>query len=139
MNPGDTVLLDDGAMELKVQQIEADEVKCRVTVGGILTEERGLVVPGMRSSGPFITDALRKALIFAISQSPDYLAMSFVTSGDDVTDVKKLMAEQGADIPVIAKIERGDAVRKFDSILAVSNGIMVARGRQTGHYSYRDA
>jgi pyruvate kinase len=128
VNPGDTVLLDDGAMELKVQQIEADEVKCRVTVGGILTEERGLVVPGMRSSGPFITDALRKALIFAISQSPDYLAMSFVTSGDDVTDVKKLMAERGADIPVIAKIERGDAVRKFDGILAVSNGIMVARG-----------
>jgi pyruvate kinase len=128
VRPGDTVLLDDGAMELKVQQIEGDEVKCRISAGGILTEERGLVVPGMRNSGPFITDALREALIFAISQSPDYLAISFVTSADDISGVKKLMVEQGADIPVIAKIERGDAVRNFDGILAASNGIMVARG-----------
>ncbi|MEJ2047254.1 MAG: pyruvate kinase [Dehalococcoidia bacterium] len=128
VRPGDTVLLDDGAMELKVQQIEGDEVKCRISVGGILTEERGLVVPGMRNSGPFITEALRKALIFAISQSPDYLAISFVTSADDITGVKQLMTEQGADIPVIAKIERGDAVRNFNGILAASNGIMVARG-----------
>ncbi len=74
---GDTVLLDDGAMELKVQQIEGNEVTCRVSVGGILTEERGLVVPGMHNSGPFITDALREALTFAISQRPDYLAFLF--------------------------------------------------------------
>ena len=59
---GDTVLLDDGAMQLKVQRVDGSEVKCRVVVGGILTENRGLAVPGMRSSGPFITDALRETL-----------------------------------------------------------------------------
>ena len=128
VKPGDTVLLDDGAMELTVQQIQGSEVKCRIRVGGILTEERGLVVPGMRNSGPFITDALREALLFAIGQHPDYLALSFVTAPDDVIGIRKLVAEQDADIPIIAKIERGEAVRNFEEILANSDGIMVARG-----------
>jgi len=85
-------------------------------------------VPGMRSSGPFITDALREALLFAISQRPDYLALSFVTAADDIPGVRKLMAEQGMDIPIIAKIERGEAVKNFERILAESDGVMVARG-----------
>jgi pyruvate kinase len=126
--PGDTVLLDDGAIQLRVQQVDSGEVKCRVLVGGILTEKRGLVVPGMRNSGPFITDVLREALLFAISQQPDYLALSFVTAADDITGVRKLMTEQGIDIPIIAKIERGEAIKNFEGILAESDGIMVARG-----------
>lgn len=125
---GDTIILDDGAMELKVRQVQGNEVRCQVSVGGVLTEERGLVVPGMHHSGQFITDALRKALFFAISQHPDYLALSFVTSADDVRGVRKIMADKDADIPVIAKIERGEAVGNFDSILVVSDAIMVARG-----------
>jgi pyruvate kinase len=125
---GDTILLDDGAMELKVRQVQGNDVHCRVTAGGILTEERGLVVPGMRHSGQFITDALRKAFSFAVSQDPDYLALSFVTSADDIKGFRKLMAEKNADIPVIAKIERGEAVENFGGILAVSDAIMVARG-----------
>ena len=128
VKPNDTVLLYDGAMELKVRQAQGNEVHCRVTVGGVPTEERGLVVPGMHHSGPFITYALREALLFAINQHPDYLALSFVTSAEDVRGVRKLMAEKESDIPVIAKIERGEAVRNFDSILAVSDAIMVARG-----------
>jgi pyruvate kinase len=128
VRPGDTVLLDDGAMQLKVRQVDGGEIKCRVLVGGTLTEERGLVVPGMRSSGPYLTDALRKALAFAISQRPDYLALSFVTAANDLIGVRKLMAEQGAEIPIIAKIERGEAVKNFEGILRESDGIMVARG-----------
>jgi pyruvate kinase len=128
VKPDDTILLDDGAMELKVRQVQGNEVHCRVIVGGILTEERGLVVPGMRRSGPFVTDALQEALFFAVSQRPDYLALSFVTSADDIRGVRKLMVEKGADIPVIAKIERGEAVENFGGILAISDGIMVARG-----------
>lgn len=128
VKPGNTVLLDDGAIQLKVQQVDNGEVKCRIMVGGILTEERGLVVPGMHNSGPFITDALREALLFAIPQRPDYLALSFVTVADDIIGVRKFMAEQGADIPIISKIERGEAVRNFKGILAKSDGIMVARG-----------
>ncbi len=125
---GDLVLLDDGAMQLKVLEAEGTEVRCRVIAGGVLTEGRGMVVPGMRISVPFITDALKENLLFAISKGPEYIALSFVSSADDVKAVKDILRKNDADIPIIAKIERGDAVRKFDGILAASDGVMVARG-----------
>ncbi len=125
---GDLVLLDDGAMQLKVLETDGIEVRCRVIAGGLLTEGRGVVVPGMRISGPFVTDSLKKDLLFAINKQPEYIALSFVSSADDVKAVKDILRQNNADIPIIAKIERGDAVSKFDSILAVSDGIMVARG-----------
>jgi pyruvate kinase len=128
IKPGDTVLLADGAMQLKVQKIDGNDVKCLVTVGGILTEERGLVVPGMRTSGPFVTGDLREKLLFAITQQPDYLALSFVTRAQDIADVRSILRENSADIPIVAKIERGEAVRNFSGILAISDGVMVARG-----------
>jgi len=125
---GDTVLLDDGALQLKVLQKEDGEVKCRVIAGGILKEGRGLVVPGMHTSVPFITDSLREHILFAIKEEPDYLALSFVSSAEDIDDVRGILGENGADIPIIAKIEKVQAVRNLDSILLVSDGIMVARG-----------
>ncbi len=128
MRVADTVLLDDGAMQLKVLERRDTEVRCKVVVGGILTEKRGLVVPEMRISGPFITDTLRESIFFAVQQEPDYLALSFVGDAKDVTGVKALLHENGADTPVIAKIERGRAVDRFGGILRASDGIMVARG-----------
>jgi pyruvate kinase len=125
---GDTVLLDDGAMQLKVLERQGTDVRCKVIVGGILTEGRGLVVPGMRTSASFITDTLRECILFAVRQQPDYLALSFVSNAKDVTSVRAILSENDAAIPIIAKIERGVAVDKFDSILAISEGIMVARG-----------
>ncbi|MDH4269767.1 MAG: pyruvate kinase [Dehalococcoidia bacterium] len=125
---GDTVLLDDGAMQLKVLERQGTEVRCKVVVGGILTDKRGLVVPQMRISGPFITDTLRESIFFAVKQEPDYVALSFVGDAKDVTGVRAVLHGNGADIPVIAKIERGMAVDRFDSILRASDGIMVARG-----------
>jgi len=125
---GDTVLLDDGLMQLKVLEKGDTEVRCRVVVGGVLTEGRGVVVPGMRTSGPFITDALRESISFAVKQRPDFLALSFVRNADDVAGVRALLREHDVDIPIIAKIERGVAVTSFDGILAISDGIMVARG-----------
>jgi len=125
---GDTVLLDDGAMQLKVLGKENSEVKCRVTAGGILTDNRGLVVPGMRTSVPFITDSLQENILFAIGKKPDYLALSFVSSAEDIAGTRAILRDNEADIPIIAKIERGEAVSRFDSILAVSDGVMVARG-----------
>jgi pyruvate kinase len=125
---GDTVLLDDGAMQLKVLGGQGTEIRCKVMVGGILTEGRGLVVPGMRTSASFITDTLRECILFAIRQQPDYLALSLVSNAGDVTSVRAILHENDADIPIIAKIERGVAVDKFDSILTTSEGIMVARG-----------
>jgi pyruvate kinase len=125
---GDTVLLDDGAMQLKVLEGQGTEIRCKVMVGGILTEGRGLVVPGMHISAPFITDALRQHILFAVRQQPDYLALSFVGNAEDITSVRAILSENDTDIPIIAKIERGVAVNKFDSILSVSEGVMVARG-----------
>jgi len=128
VKPGDIILIADGEMQAKVLKIAGGEVTSRVTVGGILTEERGLVVPGMRISGPFLTDTLREDLIFALSQKPDYLALSFVTEAEDIVGVRKLMREKYTEVPIIAKIERGEAVKNLDSILANADGIMVARG-----------
>jgi pyruvate kinase len=125
---GDTVLLDDGAMQLKVLERQGTEVRCKIMVGGILTEGRGLVVPGMHISTSFITDALQQHILFAVRQQPDYLALSFVGNAKDITNVRAILCENDADIPIIAKIERGVAVDKFDSILLASEGIMVARG-----------
>jgi pyruvate kinase len=128
VKPGDTILIADGEMQANALKIEGGEVISRVTVGGILTEERGLVVPGMRMFGPFVTDKLQKDLAFALSQKPDYVALSFVTQAEDIVGVRKLMRENSAELPIIAKIERGEAVKNLDSIVASANGIMVARG-----------
>jgi pyruvate kinase len=125
---GDRVLLDDGAMQLRVLEKKGNRVVCRVIAGGILTERRGLVVPGMLTSGPFITEALREHILFAVKEAPEYIAISFVSSAEDVSIVKETLRRNNADIPIIAKIEKVQAVKDFDDILKVSDGIMVARG-----------
>jgi pyruvate kinase len=125
---GDTVLLDDGAMICKVIGIEGSRVKCRVIYGGKLSQKKGLVVPGMKISAPFMTEALKKDILFAMQQKPDYVALSFVTCAADIEAVKRFIRKYGAGIPIISKIERGEAVRNFSSILEASEGIMIARG-----------
>ncbi|HSF34052.1 MAG TPA: pyruvate kinase [Candidatus Tectomicrobia bacterium] len=125
---GDSVLLDDGAMQLKVERTSGTDVVCRVIVGGTLTPGRGIVVPGMRISGPFLTPQLRDHLEFAISQQPDYLALSFVSCAQDVEQVRALLQQRSADLPIISKIERGQAISHLEEILQASDGIMVARG-----------
>ncbi len=125
---GDTVLIDDGRIQLKVQGKTGTEVKCRVIAGGLLTPGRGLVVPGMPTSGPFVTDHLLKHLAFAVEQQPDYIALSFVCVPEDVEQTRAILKQMGSDIPIVAKIERGQAVANFDRILAASDGTMVARG-----------
>ena len=125
---GDTVFLDDGVIQLKVLAVRETEVDCKVVVGGVLTPGRGIVVPGMRSSSPFITGQLEKHMDFVVRQRPDYVALSFVNRADDVEQARALLHRRTSDIPIIAKIERGQAVTNFDSLLAVSDGIMVARG-----------
>ena len=125
---GDSVLLDDGAMQLKVESASRSDVICRVVVGGTLTPGRGVVVPGMRISGPFLTPQLREHLEFAMAQQPDYLALSFVSRAQDVEQVRAVLQQRGADLPIVAKIERGQAISHIEEILLASDGIMVARG-----------
>jgi pyruvate kinase len=128
IRPGKTVILDDGAIELKVIGIDNARVKCRVIYGGLLLPGKGLVVPGMKISVPFVTGKLRRDISFAIGQKPDYIALSFVTGVEDIESVKNILREDGSNIPIISKIERGEAVRNFSAILEASDGIMVARG-----------
>jgi pyruvate kinase len=125
---GDHVLLDDGALQLQVERANSTDVVCRVIVGGTLTPGRGVVVPGMRISGPFLTPLLSEHLTFAMTQQPDYLALSFVSRVQDLDQVRAFLQQRDVDIPLIAKIERGEAVEHLDEILAASDGIMVARG-----------
>jgi pyruvate kinase len=82
----------------------------------------------MRASEPFITDTLKQHILFALREQPEYIALSFVSNADDISQVRAVLKSEGAEIPIIAKIERGIAVKNFDSILAASDGIMVARG-----------
>jgi pyruvate kinase len=128
VRPGDNILLDDGAIQLRVLATAGTEVKCQVIVGGRLTPGRGLVIPGRVLAAPFISDSLRQHIHFAINQQPDYLAISFVSSDNDILSIRSLLQDNDADIPIIAKIERGQAVAGFNHILAVSDGVMVARG-----------
>jgi pyruvate kinase len=125
---GDDILLDDGAMQLKVVRPRGTDVICRVIVGGTLTPGRGVVVPGMHTSGPFLTPQLRDHLDFTLDQQPDYIALSFVSTALDIVQVRDIMQQRGADIPIISKIERGQAVMHLDEILHTSDGVMVARG-----------
>ncbi len=124
----DNVLLDDGALRLKVREVQGEDVICRVVVGGFLRQGKGLVVPGMKIPVPFMTDRLRESILFAVRHNPDYLALSFVTCEQDIMDVRAVLQENSTDIPIISKIERAEAVRHFTSILAASDGIMIARG-----------
>lgn len=128
VRPGDMVLLDDGALQLECIEIKGEDVICRVVIGGLLTPGRGIAIPGRKSSMPFMTEKLRSNIEFALDQRPDYIALSFVSRANDIKQVRKLLKKRNADIPIIAKIERGVAVSGFDSILEEADGIMVARG-----------
>lgn len=126
--PKKIILLDDGAIQLEVKEIKDNDIITTVIEGGDLNENRGLVIPGMSIISPYLNESLRQHLSFSLQQKPDYIALSFVSDPQDVSQVRSFLKKQGADIPIITKIERGEAVNKFKDILKVSDGIMVARG-----------
>ena len=122
------ILLADGALALKVAGKENGGVLCRITAGGTIRSGAGFVVIGKSTSKSFIDDTIREHILYAISQQPDYLALSYVSTAQDIADVKALLAQNNANIPLIIKIERAQAIKNLDSILSLSDGIMVARG-----------
>lgn len=125
---GDRILMDDGLIELKVLTSADDTVTCKVRVGGILKENKGINLPGVRVSAPSLTEKDKKDLRFGIQNGVDYVALSFVRQAEDLQDIKKIIKRMGSDIPVIAKIEKPEAVDNIDAILAVTDAVMVARG-----------
>jgi pyruvate kinase len=125
---GARVLINDGLIELKVERVTAHTVECRVVTGGRITSHKGINLPGTRISSPTITDKDREDLRFGVAQGVDYIALSFVRGAEDVAAAKKLIGEYGGDVPVIAKIERAEAVDCVESLLGQADGIMIARG-----------
>ncbi len=128
VHKGDTVLLDDGLIRLQVEKVRKDTVECRVINGGWLKEKKGINLPGVNVSAPSLTDKDKRDVNFGIQNGVDYFALSFVRTADDLRQIKALLQRQGAHIPVIAKIEKPEAVDNLEAILEVADGIMVARG-----------
>ncbi len=126
--PGDRILLDDGLLELEVLGSEGDDVSCRVVVGGILKDRKGINLPGVKVSAPSLTEKDIEDLEFCISAGVDYVALSFVRTAEDVVDLKNRLSKSEQSIRIIAKIEKPEAVDNFDAILEVTDGVMVARG-----------
>jgi pyruvate kinase len=128
VHPGDRILLDDGLLELKVLDGDGEQVRARVVAGGVLKSRKGLSLPHTSLKLPSITAKDKDDAAFALAQEVDYFALSFVRCADDVSHLRAWLEEQGADTPIIAKIEKPEALDCIDEILAVSDGLMVARG-----------
>jgi pyruvate kinase len=131
VQPGDVILLDEGLMSLTVERAEpeAGRIAGRVLLGGLLTSNKGINVPNRPLGVPTITAKDRRDLAFALEHGADMVALSFVRSGADLEEGRKLVAAQtGRVIPIIAKIESATAVDHFAEILAAADGVMVARG-----------
>jgi pyruvate kinase len=136
---GDRILLDDGLMELRVIGASATDVRTQVIHGGLLKEHKGINLPGVAVSAPALSEKDRNDLHFGIVHNVDYVALSFVRQAEDVIEAKKLIGQfqeelseavqrAKADIPLIVKLEKPDAISHLEDILAVADGVMVARG-----------
>jgi pyruvate kinase len=125
---GDRILLSDGLIELRVKQVRGREVICEVVNGGALGENKGINLPGIKLRVPALTSKDRADLIFALKQGADYIAVSFVRRPEDVLLAKTLVRRARKDTPVIAKLEKPEAIENLDAILRVADGVMVARG-----------
>ena len=131
VSPGDTLLLDDGLIQLSVLSVEGGDVHCEVLVGGTLKSRKGLNRLGGGLSAPTITDKDREDIKLAAELKLDFLAVSFPSCADDLTPVKEQLAQLGANIKIIAKIERAEAVASdetLNALIRAADGVMVARG-----------
>ncbi len=128
LEPGSRILLSDGLIELRVEQVKGVDVVCEIVNGGMLGEKKGINLPGIPVKVPSLTEKDEEDLIFAIGQGVDTVAVSFVRTADDVRHVKNRLAALKSDAWVIAKLEKPQAIEHLDSILEVADAIMVARG-----------
>ncbi len=128
VQPGDRVLVSDGLIELRVLEASGAEVACEVVYGGTLRAHQGINLPGVQVSASSLTPKDAEDLRFGLCQGVDYVALSFVRQPSDVVSLKDLIASLGANTPVISKQEKPEALDHLDGILAVSDGVMVARG-----------
>jgi pyruvate kinase len=125
---GSRILLSDGLIELRVTQVRGSDVECEVVNGGLLSEHQGINLPGAALSIPALTAKDRADLEFGLKHGVDMVALSFVRSAADVRSVREIIAARGRDVPVIAKLEKPQALKRLEEIFEAADGVMVARG-----------
>lgn len=128
LRPGSVIYIDDGLLELKVQEIKGPDVVCQVIVGGELSSRKGLSLPGIDVNLPPITQEDAEHIRFGVAHGVDFIAASFVRWGAHVDQVRKIVRDAGGSQQIISKIESDEGLRNIDEIVAASDGIMVARG-----------
>lgn len=125
---GDRILIDDGLIELKVEDKNDTDIRCQVVNGGVLGTRKGVNVPGVKVRLPGITDQDKQDILFGIQNDFDFIAASFVRSAECIMEIKQILMAHGSKIKVIAKIENKEGIDNIDDIIRVADGIMVARG-----------
>src|SRR2546427_6770311 len=129
LRPGDQLWMDDGMIQLRVEAVLADEVRCRVVVGGRISDHKGLSLPHVSLPMSCLTDKDREDLKFGLRQRVDFVAVSFVRSAGDIEEVRSFLRAEGADdVPLVAKLERHEVLANLPGILNVVDAVMVARG-----------
>ena len=128
VRPGELIFINDGLIHLKAREIRGDTIVTDVLKGGVLSDHKGVNFPQSDLHVPSITEKDRHDLVTGLRAGVDYVALSFVRTSDDVRELRTLMETHGAHVPIIVKVEKWQAVQNIESILAVANGIMVARG-----------
>jgi pyruvate kinase len=125
---GDTILIDDGLINLEVVEVKDGSVVCKIIEGGVLKPRKGMNLPTMKLSTPSLTEVDIKNLEYSLEHRVDYVALSFVRKADDIIELRKYLNKKDSNAQIIAKIEKREAIDNFDEILKASDGIMVARG-----------
>ncbi|RPI70802.1 MAG: pyruvate kinase, partial [Ignavibacteriales bacterium] len=127
-NVGDQILIDDGLIRLRVNEKKNNSIICLIENGGILKPRKGMNLPGMKISAPSLTEKDYRDLEFILQHRVDFVALSFVRSASDISILRGWLKQKNREIPIIAKIEKKEAVDSFDEILNTADGIMIARG-----------
>ena len=128
VKPGDRILIDDGLIELAVEEAGRQAIRCRVVTGGTIRPHKGMNLPGVAVSAPAFGEKDRADLSFGLSHGVDYVGLSFVRGPEDVLAARAWMKKYDAEAAIIAKIERPEAVERLEAIVAVADGVMIARG-----------
>ncbi len=125
---GSTILIDDGLIEMIVDEVTTTDIICTVKNSGLISNKKGVNVPGVHLTMPFISDKDREDIIFAISHNFDFIAASFVRTAEDVKEIRKMLVKHNSKTKIIAKIENLQGVEHIDEIIKAADGIMIARG-----------
>ncbi|MDZ5010372.1 pyruvate kinase, partial [Clostridium perfringens] len=126
---GGEILVDDGLLRFRIENVKGNEIQCKVTVGGTIKNHKGVNVPNVKINLPSITEKDKEDLVFGCENKIDFVAASFIRKASDIEDVRNVLKNHSGNyIQIIAKIENQEGVDNIDSIIEASDGIMVARG-----------